>query len=138
LARLGRLAFKRRVTTLLTWLAILAAAVVAGLSAQASPADDFSMPGTESQASLELLQKRLPGLIGDGGEARVVFVAPEGEQVTSPRFKAAIESAVGQLADGKQVSEVADPRSVCRSSPAPDQLQPWYGDGADVPLKTLR
>ncbi|RZT27593.1 RND superfamily putative drug exporter [Kribbella sp. VKM Ac-2569] len=67
------------------------------------------MPGTESQASIELLQQRFPGLIGEAGEGRVVFVAPEGEEVTSPRFKAAIESAVGQLAAGKQVSEVANP-----------------------------
>jgi RND superfamily putative drug exporter len=109
LARLGRLAFKHRVSTLLAWFAVLAAAVFAGLSAPASPADDFSMPGTESQATIELLQKRFPGLIGDGGEARVVFVAPEGEEVTSPRFKTAIESAVGELAEGKQVSEVANP-----------------------------
>lgn len=58
---------------------------------------------------MELLQQRFPGLIGEGGEARIVFVAPEGEEVTSPRFKAAIESAVGQLAAGKQVSDVANP-----------------------------
>ena len=67
------------------------------------------MPGTESQATMELLQERFPGLIGEAGEARVVFVAPDGEKVTSPGFKAAIESAVGQLAAGKQVSDVANP-----------------------------
>ena len=109
LARLGRLAFRRRLPTLFAWLAILAAAVVAGLTAPPSPADDFTMPGTESQATVELLQQRFPGLIGEAAEARVVFVAPAGEQVTSPRFKAAIESAVGQLAAGKQIADVADP-----------------------------
>ncbi|TCC16761.1 MMPL family transporter [Kribbella sindirgiensis] len=93
LARLGRWAFRRRGVTVLVWLALLGAAVLAGLTAPAAPADDFSMPGTESQATMELLQKRFPGLIGDGGEGRVVFVAPAGEEVTSPRFKAEIQSA---------------------------------------------
>lgn len=70
LARLGRLAFRRRTSTLLAWLAILAAAVIAGLTAPPSPAHDFSMPGTESQATMELLQERFPGLIGETGEVR--------------------------------------------------------------------
>jgi RND superfamily putative drug exporter len=109
LARLGRFAFKRRGPVVLAWLAILAGALFAGLTAPAVPDDDFSVPGVESQRAFELMQDRFPGLTPDAGGATVVFVAPEGKEVTSAPFKPAIESAVERLAGGTQVEMVADP-----------------------------
>ncbi len=109
LARLGRLAFKRRGPVVLAWLAILAGALFAGLTAPAVPDDDFSVPGVESQRAFELMQERFPGLTADAGGATVVFVAPEGKAVTSAPYKVAIESAVKRLAGGDQVEMVADP-----------------------------
>jgi RND superfamily putative drug exporter len=109
LARLGRFAFKRRGPVVLAWLAILAGALFAGLTAPSVPDDDFSVPGVESQRAFELMQERFPGLTPDAGGATVVFVAPDGKEVTSPPFKSAIESAVQRLAGGDQVEMVADP-----------------------------
>lgn len=109
LARLGRFAFRRRGPVLFVWLAILAGAVFAGVTAPSAPADDFSMPGTESQQTFDLMQERFPGLTADAGGATVVFVAPEGGDVTAAPFKAAIGSAVQQLGTGGQVANVADP-----------------------------
>jgi RND superfamily putative drug exporter len=109
LARLGRFAFKRRGPVVLVWLAILAGAIFAGLTAASAPADDFSVPGIESQTAFDLMQERFPGLTADAGDATVVFVAPEGEQVTAAPYKSAIESAVRQLGDGDQVAMVDDP-----------------------------
>jgi len=93
----------------LAWLAILGGAIFAGLTAPSALPDDFSMPGTESQQTFELLEERFPGLAAETAEARVVFVAPEGEQVTSEPFKSAITSAVTQLGEGEQVEQVDDP-----------------------------
>ena len=109
LARLGRFAFKRRGPVVLAWLAILAGALFAGLTAPAVPDDDFSVPGVESQRAFELMQERFPGITADAGGATVVFVAPEGKAVTSAPYKVAIESAVKRLAGGDQVEMVADP-----------------------------
>jgi RND superfamily putative drug exporter len=109
LARLGRFAFKRRGPVVLAWLAILAGALFAGLTAPSVPDDDFSVPGVESQRAFELMQERFPGLTADAGGATVVFVAPEGKAVTSAPFKSVIESAVQRLAGGDQVEMVADP-----------------------------
>jgi RND superfamily putative drug exporter len=109
LARIGRFAFKRRAWVGLAWIAVLAGSIFAGLSAPSAPDDDFSMPGTESQQSLDLLQDRFPGLIAETGEARVVFVAPDGKQVTAEPFRSAITSAVTQLGKGEQVDRVGDP-----------------------------
>jgi putative drug exporter of the RND superfamily len=109
LARLGRFAFKRRGPVVLAWLAILAGALFAGLTAPAVPDDDFSVPGVESQRAFELMQERFPGLTPDAGGATVVFVAPEGKEVTSAPFRSVVESAVQRLAGGDQVEMVADP-----------------------------
>jgi RND superfamily putative drug exporter len=109
LARLGRFAFKRRGPVVLVWLAILAGAVFAGLTAASVPDDDFSVPGIESQTAFDLMRQRFPGIAADAGDATVVFVAPAGQQVTAEPYKSAIESAVRQLADGGQVAMVDDP-----------------------------
>nr|QLK01377.1 MMPL family transporter [Micromonospora carbonacea] len=109
LARLGRFTFQRRGPVLLAWLAILAGTVFAGLTAASAPADDFSVPGIESQTAFDLMQERFPGLTADAGDATVVFVAPAGEKVTAAPYKSAIESAVRQLGAGDQVAMVDDP-----------------------------
>jgi RND superfamily putative drug exporter len=109
LARIGRFSFERRAWVGLAWIAILAGSIFAGLHAPSAPDDDFSMPGTESQQTLELMQERFPGLIAETGEARVVFVAPDGKQVTAEPFRSAITSAVTQLGEGGQIDRVDDP-----------------------------
>ena len=80
LARLGRFAFKRRGPVVLAWLAILAGAIFAGLTAPSAPDDDFSMPGIESQKAFDLMEERFPGLTAEAGGATVVFVAPAGRE----------------------------------------------------------
>src|SRR3990170_2750390 len=109
LSRLGRFAFKHRLSMVLAWLAILGGSIFAGLTAPSPPADDFSMPGTESQQTFELMEERFPGMTAEAGGATVVFVAPDGEDVTAPRYQAAISAAVDELAGGDQVVNVDDP-----------------------------
>ncbi|WP_199520804.1 MMPL family transporter [Jiangella anatolica] len=109
LARLGRFAFRRRRAVVLAWLAVLGAAIVAGLTAPPAPPDDFSMPGTESQQTFELMRERFPGLAAEAGGATMVFVAPDGQDVGAEPNRSAIESAVRELAGGEQVASVADP-----------------------------
>jgi putative drug exporter of the RND superfamily len=109
LARLGRFAFRRRGPVVVLWLLILAGAIVAGLTAPATPDDDFSVPGIESQTAFDLMRERFPGITADAGDATVVFVAPQGQRVTSAPYKSAIESAVRQLAEGDQVAMADDP-----------------------------
>nr|WP_116947367.1 MMPL family transporter [Jiangella endophytica] len=109
LARLGRFAFRRRGPVVLAWLLVLAGAVFAAVTAPSVPDDDFSMPGTESQQTFELMRERFPGLAAEAGGATVVFVAPDGEDVTAEPFRSGIDSAVRQLSGGDQVAMVADP-----------------------------
>ncbi|MEU9489493.1 MMPL family transporter [Streptomyces decoyicus] len=110
LYKLGRFAFRRRRFVALIWVALLAVAGVGAATAASPAADSFSIPGTEAQRAFDLLDQRYPGTNADGATARVVFRAPEGESMTDPANKAAVERTVHALQSGSsQVDRVADP-----------------------------
>ncbi|MGW2641295.1 MMPL family transporter, partial [Streptomyces sp. NPDC001348] len=109
LYRVGRLAFRRRWYVALVWAAVLAAVGLGALRAPGAADEGFSMPGIESQKAFDLLEQRFPGARADGATARVVFVAPSGEKVTSAENRRAVEKAVTELAHGPQVATAVDP-----------------------------
>ncbi|MEV5596908.1 MMPL family transporter [Streptomyces sp. NPDC052496] len=107
---LGRFAFRRRRFVALIWVVLLAVAGVGAATASSPAADSFSVPGTESQQTFDLLGERFPGTKADGATARVVFKAPDGQQVTAPAQKQAVEKVVGELkSSSPQVASVSDP-----------------------------
>ncbi|MBT2675808.1 MMPL family transporter [Streptomyces sp. ISL-14] len=109
LYKLGRLAFRRRHFVALIWVALLALAGVGAASAPSAGSSSFSIPGTEAQKAFDLLEQRFPGSSADGGTARVVFKAPDGEKMTDAANKATVEKTVKELSDGSEVVSVADP-----------------------------
>ncbi|MGW6904998.1 MMPL family transporter [Streptomyces sp. NPDC054940] len=109
LYKLGRLAFRRRHFVALIWIALLTLAGVGAASAPSAGSSSFSIPGTEAQKAFDLLDQRFPGGSADGGTARVVFKAPDGEKMTDAANKATVEKTVKELSDGSEVVSVADP-----------------------------
>ncbi|MFD8306097.1 MMPL family transporter [Streptomyces sp. NPDC059690] len=109
LYRLGRFAFRRRHFVALFWVALLTFAGVAAANAPAAGSTSFSIPGTEAQKAFDLLDQRFPGSSSDGATARVVFKAPGGEKMTDAANRATVEKTVKELADGSEVTSVADP-----------------------------
>jgi RND superfamily putative drug exporter len=109
LYRLGRFAFRRRWLVLGLWLAILAATLIGAATMSGKTQDAFRIPGTPSQQAIDLLQERFPQASADGATARVVFAAPDGQQLTTTANKAAIEQVVAQLKQAPQVASVDDP-----------------------------
>ncbi|MDO0914221.1 MMPL family transporter [Streptomyces sp. DT2A-34] len=109
LYKLGRLAFRRRHFVALIWVALLALAGVGAATAPSAGSSSFSIPGTEAQKAFDLLEQRFPGSSADGGTARVVFKAPDGEKMTDAAHKATVEQTVKELSDGSEVVSVADP-----------------------------
>lgn len=111
LYRLGRLAFRRRWRVLLAWVAVLVAAGIGISSVSASTTDDFTLPGTQSQRAIDLLEAEFPQASASGATARVVVEAPDGEKLTSAAHKAQVEALVDELRTAPQVASVADPFS---------------------------
>jgi RND superfamily putative drug exporter len=109
LYRLGRFSFRRRHIVAFIWVALLTLAGVGAASAPAPGTTSFSIPGTEAQKAVDLLEERFPGMSADGATARVVFKAPAGEKMTDADNKATVEKTVRELADGSEVASVADP-----------------------------
>ncbi|MET7637465.1 MMPL family transporter [Streptomyces sp. NPDC005438] len=108
LYRLGRLAFRRRIIVALAWVALLIGAGVGASTASTPPDDEFTLPGTESQEVFDLLDERFPGAASDGGTARIVFQAPDGQKITATDNKEAVRDTLGQL-KGKETANIADP-----------------------------
>ncbi|MFZ4150390.1 MMPL family transporter [Streptomyces pseudogriseolus] len=109
LHRIGHWAFRRRLTVLLLWVAVLAAVFLGAAGAAEAPDDTASLPGIESQEAFDLIDERFPGADAEGAEARIVFVAEDGGQVTSATNRAAIDTLVASVADGPQVAEATGP-----------------------------
>ena len=109
LYRVGRWAFRRRRVVVGAWLAAVLLALVAAAVAPSTEDEDLVMPGTESQQAFDLLDQRFPQDNAQGAQARLVFEAPAGEQITGTAQRSAVEETLDSLADGEQVAAVSDP-----------------------------
>ncbi len=94
LDRLGRTAARKHRLFILIWvlgtIGIAAAAVASG----GNTFDNFTIPGTQSQTAIDLLETKFPAQ--SGASATVVFHAPSGSLDTSAA-EAAIEETVGNI-----------------------------------------
>jgi len=105
LYRLGRLAFRRRRTVLALWLVVLLGMVVAAGTLSGSTTDSTTMPGTESQRAVDLLEERLPQ--ANGASGRIVFAAPDGAPLTVGERRAAVQDAITDAAKAPGVVSVS-------------------------------
>ena len=108
LYRLGRAGFRRRGIVVLLWAVVLGGLGLGAATLSGPVSSSFSIPGTESQQALDLLSTRT-GANADSATARVVFIATEGNTVTSPAAHEAIETAVKNLSALPNARAVADP-----------------------------
>ncbi len=97
LYRLGRFAFRNRWAMLGFWLLLLVAAGIAGATLSGQTSTTFSVPGTPAQEAGDLMAERAPEMSEGGTRARFVFAAPEGEQINTPEYQAAIEATLEEL-----------------------------------------
>ena len=106
LHRLGGFAFRRRRLVLAAWLVVLVVAAFAAVTLKGSTNGSFSIPGTESQRAIDLLNKRMPG--SGGASGRIVFAAPAGTKIDAAQ-RAAIERALATIKQAPGVVSASDP-----------------------------
>ncbi|GAA5109345.1 MMPL family transporter [Haloechinothrix salitolerans] len=101
LYRFGKLAYRRKWVVLPIWLIVLV-----GLGALASVVsqpmeDDFTMPDLPSERATEIMDEHFPGMSAqfefDAVTGTYVIAAPEGEQLTDPENKQAIDALIREL-----------------------------------------
>jgi RND superfamily putative drug exporter len=105
LARLARTLtqhWKRSLVGAVVVIVLLGAAAGTGGKA----ADDFNIPGTESQQALDLFKAHSPAFAG--ADSTLVFTVRSGK-VSDPAPRAAIAGALARVKALKNVAEVADP-----------------------------
>ncbi len=104
---LARWCFEHRRKVVASWL--LALVVVLGLS-HAMGSDfnsNFSLPGTDSQAAVNLLSKNFPAASGEGDQ--IVVQASHGTTVRSSSVKTAVTAALAKVAHVPGVEAVGSP-----------------------------
>ena len=92
LYRLGRLAYRRRRAFVAAWLvALMAIGTSAGLF-MGTLSNTFSIPGTETQRTLDRLKEELPSAAG--GTGSVVYTTADGRPFTAEQRRAVADSLV--------------------------------------------
>ncbi len=107
LFRLGRWAHRRRWLVLGLWVAAAVAAVVIATASGGKTNDVFTIPGTESQRTTDLLERRLPAY--GGGQTQVVLATDGKARITDSGPRAGIQEAFRRLGDVPQVALAVGP-----------------------------
>ncbi|MFB7892661.1 MMPL family transporter [Microbacterium sp. NPDC056044] len=104
---LGRWTYRHPWRVLVSWLLLLGVALGFAAPHLGGTDNSFSIPGTEAQEGIELLDRSFPQ--ASGTSAQLVIVAADGDTVTSEPYESAIGDTVSHLEDLDGVIAVTDP-----------------------------
>jgi len=105
LQRLAHACYRHRWRVVLLWLAALVAVNIIGSQIGSNYSQSFSLPGTESQRAVDLLQARFPAKAGDSGQ--IVFADAAG--VRDPAVEARMSDVFARVAHVRGVTGVESP-----------------------------
>ena len=108
LSSLGRWSYRHPWRVLVSWLLVLGIAGGGALVLGAGTDNTFSIPGTESQAGLQQLERTFPQV--SGTNAQFIVVAAPGDDIRDAPYKDDIEHTISKLKD-------VDDRVLAVSSP---------------------
>ncbi len=107
LYRMGRWCFRHRGLVSVAWLVLIVGLGALALSVKQPTSNVLSIPGTQSQQALDLLNRQFPG--AGGAQAQVVFSVPAPRALASPSDRQAVEATLAELRKDPQVLAVTDP-----------------------------
>ncbi|MBJ8339950.1 MMPL family transporter [Antrihabitans sp. YC3-6] len=138
LYRLARFTFRQRRWVLAVWLALAIGMIVLANASGGKTNDNFTIPGTESQETADLLASKMPAI--NGGQTQVVFATNGAAKLTDSAAKAAIESSVAKLKTLPGVVSASDPfapGSIAPNSDVAIASVQFLASPVDVPESTL-
>jgi RND superfamily putative drug exporter len=106
IARAAAWAIRHRRIALISWVVLLIAVTIGASSVGTRQATNFTLPGTDTQRAVDLLQRDFPSQAGD--EDQIVFHAASGS-VDTPALRAQISPMLKQVAAAPHVSGVISP-----------------------------
>ncbi len=107
LYRIGKGCHRHRRLVVGGWVVVIAVLAVLAVSVKQPTSNSFTIPGTESQQALNLLDQKFPGT--GGAQAQVVFSVRSPQTLTTDTNRQAIEATLPQLRKLPQVEQVTDP-----------------------------
>ena len=107
LERLARWCYRHRWRTVFVWIGVLIASIALMNVAGGAYTSDFSLPGSETQEALDLLEEEFPARSGDS--ATIVFKADAG--VADPTVRQTMEALFERAAELPHVVMVTSPYS---------------------------
>ncbi|MGH4033587.1 MMPL family transporter [Actinomycetota bacterium Odt1-20B] len=107
LYRLAGLCYRRRHAVVAVWLVLLLAVGGLAVAFSGKTTDEFRVPGTEAQSTVDRIADRLPEYTN--ASAQVVFAAPEGESLTTPQRREAVSAAAAAIGKADGVARVVEP-----------------------------
>ncbi|MEH1101463.1 MMPL family transporter [Micromonospora sp. CPCC 205561] len=131
LYRLGRGSMRRRRLVAAIWLVVLVGLGLAAATLRGPIADNFTMPGTESQRALDLLTEQFPAASGATGT--IAVKAPAAGALGSPQGQAVVKELAQEAATLPGVVGAVDPFQVGAVSPDGRYalVQVQFATGAD-------
>ncbi|WP_433387346.1 MMPL family transporter [Micromonospora sp. KLBMP9576] len=138
LYRLGRGSMRRRRLVAAIWLVVLAGLGLAAGTLRGPIADNFTMPGTESQRALDLLAEQFPAASGATGT--IAVKAPTDGALASPQGQAVVKEITQEATTLPGVVGAVDPFQVGAVSPDGRYalVQVQFATGADEVTDTQR
>jgi RND superfamily putative drug exporter len=99
--------YRNRRRVLVAWLLVAVGVISLGVLSGGKESEEITIPGTESENVVSLLEQKVPAF--SGAQTQVVFVSREGSSVTSASSASGIQAAVRQMDGVSQVASVTNP-----------------------------
>ncbi len=137
---LGRWSYRHSWRVLIAWVLLLGIAGVGAVTLGQGTDNSFSIPGTESQAGIEQLNRTFPQ--ASGTSAQMIIVTADDAPIEGEPYSTAIADTIGELEDLDGILAVTDPFSeivngqVSEDGNAAIVRMQFDGQATDVPPGT--
>ncbi|CAN5309262.1 N/A [soil metagenome] len=133
---IGRFSYRHSWQIIVGWFLLLAVVLGGGFALGGSTSETFTIPGTESQQTIDKLAAVFPAAAGSS--AQVVFQVPEGQTVNDPADQTAITAVTDAIAKIPHVSSVIAPYSeYAANAIAPDKTIAYATVQFDGPTSSI-